>query len=194
MVSGSIDLSSGKSFSIDPFGDKQQVWREMNTTRDKGDEETRYKSANTPIGLRNYYNSENVVREGTAKISIKIYYTRELKSKVRDMTPVLEFVLAEANSIMKNSELAIIFELFCPEEIGVSESAHSSSRTFFLDVIRSKRTYDELYDSADLAVVLTSKDFDNFCGEAATINVLNSEFQLFDDNIRLAWVSYKCGR
>ncbi|TRY73463.1 hypothetical protein TCAL_02228 [Tigriopus californicus] len=193
MISGSIDLASGRSFSIDPCGNDHQIWREMNTTRNRRDEENRYKTFST-LNRSGNYRRKNVFRQGVAKISLKIYYTKELKAKVRDINPVLEFVLAEANSIMKNSELAIVFELLCPEQIAISENAHSTSRTFFLAVVRSKRTTDALYDSADLAVVLTSKDFDNFCGEAATINVLNSEFQLFDDSYRLAWVSYKCGR
>ncbi|XP_059079401.1 uncharacterized protein LOC131877672 [Tigriopus californicus] len=111
-------------------------------------------------------------------ITIKIYYTRALWTITPNLLGVIENKIAETNAVMQNSYIPITIRGICPQLMDVSESGNARQ---FTNRIELYRPLNQLYDGADLAMLMTVNCRPGACGFASTINVINT------GGIRLAW-------
>lgn len=124
-------------------------------------------------------------------ISIKVYYTPTLQRSGTNVRALLANLVTEANVAFENSKIPIWIRAKCPEVMNVYES--DTAETRLTDAASYFLSLESLYDDCDLAILLTSTCSYDACGAAATINVIDPSFQVFNRPIRFAWAATNTG-
>eukprot|EP00094_Tigriopus_californicus_P008902 TCALIF_08582-PA protein Name:"Protein of unknown function" AED:0.06 eAED:0.06 QI:0/0.33/0.5/1/0.33/0.5/4/100/407 len=191
IVTVSIDTSHGLDFNLLNCGPGFYLWRTVNETfydhfdlNPKGLNQTDSNRKLDPALTQLMEESRQSSQQAT--ITIKLYYTPALQDSQLNVRATLANNIARTNMIMRNTNIPLTIQGICPELIPVSEIG--SAPAILNRTVLQFNNLDELYDGADLAMLVTlGCAFQRVCGMAATINVINPLYNYYGVPVRLAW-------
>ena len=164
-VHGHAILADGRSFVIEYCGDNLHALIELdvdNLGEDIGlEEET---TTDMDWSVKEATDDDTIVT-----YSVKVYYTADFASTTADVQGYLDQVIAETNQGYINSNVPLRIEVLCTEQATINDIADPAEMLEAFQLM--KGSYEELRDTADVAVLLVNEF--NPCGYGRVNSVTN---------------------
>ena len=165
-VHGHATLADGRSFIIEYCGDSIHALIELDIHSLGEDIGVYDVDVETSLELSNILESDD---DTIVTYSVKIYYTEDFESQTADIDGYIDQVIAETNLGYMNSDVPVRITALCKEKATINDIEDSSEMLTAFKLM--KGSYEELRDTADVAVLLVN-DFSS-CGIGYVNSVKN---------------------